>query len=214
MKKNEVLVAIGTPHRKREPGKQSPDGKLKECVYGREIASEVAAKLQALGYKCVIDYMPLDLPKQMQSQSAKLERQRELAMRVNFVNELCRQNGAKNVLYVSIHVDASGNDGKWHEPNGWSVRVGTKASARSKQLADCLFDAAKSYGLKMRQPTAKQKYWPQDLYVLNNTNCPAVLTENLFQDNINDVALLLSDEGRHIIERIHVEGIIKYIESL
>ena len=77
MKKNEVLVAIGTPHRKREPGKQSPDRKLKECVYGREIASEVAAKLQAMGYKCVIDYMPLDLPKQMQSQSAKLERQRE-----------------------------------------------------------------------------------------------------------------------------------------
>lgn len=214
MKKNEVLVAIGTPHRKREPGKQSPDGKLKECVYGREIASEVAAKLQAMGYKCVIDYMPLDLPKQMQSQSAELERQRELAMRVNFVNELCRQNGAKNVIYVSIHVDASGKDGKWHEPNGWSVRVGTKASAKSKLLADCLFDAAKSYGLKMLQPTAKQKYWPQELYVLNNTNCPAVLTENLFQDNINDVALLLSDEGRHIIERIHVEGIIKYIESL
>ena len=81
-------------------------------------------------------------------------------------------------------------------------------------LADCLFDAAQSHGLKMRRPTPKQKYWPQDLFVLNNTNCPAVLTENLFQDNVNDVGLLLSDEGRHIIERIHVEGIIKYIESL
>lgn len=214
MRKDDIVVALGTCHRKREPGKQSPDGRLKECVYGREIASEVAVKLQAMGYKCVIDFMPLDLPKQMQSPSAKQERLNELAMRVNFVNELCRQNGAKNVIYVSIHVDASGSDGKWHEPNGWSVRVGTKASARSKQLADCLFDAAKSYGLKMRQPTAKQKYWPQELYVLNNTNCPAVLTENLFQDNINDVALLLSDEGRHIIERIHVEGIIRYIESL
>lgn len=214
MENNGVVIAIGTPHRMREPGKQSPDGSLRECVYGREIASEVAAKLQAMGYKCLIDYMPLDLPRQMQSQSPKQERQRELAMRVNFINELCRQNGRQNVIYVSIHVDASGNDGKWHEPNGWSVRVGTKASAKSKLLADCLFDAAKSYGLKMRQPTAKQKYWPQELYVLNNTNCPAVLTENLFQDNINDVALLLSDEGRHIIERIHVEGIIKYIESL
>lgn len=214
MRKNSTIIVLGTPHRKREPGKQSPDGRLKEYVYGREIAPNVAIELQAMGYKCLIDYMPFDLPKQMQSQSYKQERQRELAMRVNFVNELCRQNGSKNVLYVSIHVDASGDDGKWHDPNGWSVRVGTIASRESKMLADCLFEAAQNHGLKMRRPTPKQKYWPQELYVLNNTNCPAVLTENLFQDNRRDVDFLLSDEGRHTIERLHVEGIIKYIETL
>ena len=65
MRKDSVIVALGTPHRKREPGKQSPDGRLKECVYGREIASEVASKLQAMGYKCLIDYMPHDLPRQI-----------------------------------------------------------------------------------------------------------------------------------------------------
>ena len=215
MKKNEIVIAIGTPHRLREPGKQSPDGSLKECVYGREIASEVAAKLQAMGYKCVIDYMALDLPKQMQSPMADQERQRELAMRVNFVNELCRQNGKQNVIYVSIHVDASPPvDNKWHQANGWSVRVGTKASAKSKLLANYLYDAAEAHGLEMRRPSREQKYWPQALYVLNRTDCPAVLTENLFQNNREDVEFLLSDEGRHAIERIHVEGIIKYIESL
>ena len=55
MRKDSIVIALGTPHRKREPGKQSPDGRLKECVYGREIASEVALKLQAMGYKCLID---------------------------------------------------------------------------------------------------------------------------------------------------------------
>ena len=50
--------------------------------------------------------------------------------------------------------------------------------------------------------------------MLKHTLCSAVLTENLFQDNRNDVDYLLSDEGRHAIERLHVEGIIKYIESL
>lgn len=79
MRKDSIVIALGTPHRKREPGKQSPDGRLKECVYGREIASGVAVTLQKQGYKCLIDYMPLDLPKQMQSQSARQERQRELA---------------------------------------------------------------------------------------------------------------------------------------
>ena len=49
------------------------------------------------------------------------------------------------------------------------------------------------------------------LYVLKNTNCPAVLTENFFQDNKKDVDYMLSDEGFHAIVRLHVEGILNYI---
>ena len=214
MRRNEILAVIGTCHRRREPGKQSPDGRLKECAYGRDIAKRVAAGLQALGYKSIIDYLPLDLPRTMQAPNAGLERQRELAMRVNFVNEVCRQEGSQNVIYVSIHVNAAGSDGQWRNARGWSAFVSDKASARSKLLASCLFDAAEDQGLKMRRPLPTQKFWEQSLYVLDHTLCPAVLTENLFQDNLDDVNFLLSSEGRKAIERLHVEGIIKYIESL
>lgn len=214
MNKKDVVIILGTAHRKREAGKNSPDGRLREYAYSRETISEVKVKLESMGYKVLVDMEESDLPKSMQSVIAKQERQNELAMRVNFVNEVCRQYKGCQVLYVSVHVNASGSDGQWHDANGWQVCVSIKASERSKRLADCLFDAAKSHELKMRQPTARQKYWEQNLYVLNNTACPAVLTENLFQDNIDDVDLLLSDEGRHIIERLHVEGIIRYIESL
>jgi len=211
MSKQDFIVVLGTAHRKREPGKESPDKRLKECVYSREICRAVAAKLRASGCKVEIDYEPLDLPKTMQSSIVKQERRNELAMRVNFVNEVCKQKGAKNVLYVSIHVDASGDDGQWHYPNGWSVRVSTNASENSKKLANCLFDAAKQKGLKMRQPMTTQKYWPQNLFVLNNTACPAVLTENLFQDNKADVDYLLSDIGREAIVNLHVDGILRYM---
>ena len=115
MDKNTTIIVLGTAHRMREPGKCSPDGRVKECVYSREIVSEIATKLKAMGYKVEIDFMDLDLPKTMQSPSVTLERNRELGMRVNYVNELCRQNGAKNVLYVSIHLNAAGADGKWHD---------------------------------------------------------------------------------------------------
>ena len=214
MKKETAIIVLGTAHRMREPGKQSPDGRLKEAVYSREICSEVAAILKGYGYKVEIDYEPLDLPKTMQSSSATLERSRELGMRVNIINELCRQNGKDNVLYVNIHVNAAGADGKWHDARGWQVQVSTKASNNSKILAECLFDAANSKDIKTRKPSALQKYWPQSLYVLNNTNCPAVLTENMFQDNKADVDYLLSDLGRHQIARLHVEGIINYITQL
>lgn len=209
-----TLIILGTAHRLREPGKQSPDGRLKECVWSRQICKEIATKLRSYGYKVEIDYEPLDLDKSMQSPVVATERNRELAMRVNYVNELCRQNGAKNVVYVSIHINGSGNDNKWHDANGWQVCVSTKASAASKLLANCLFERAKKGGLRCRKPQEFQNYWPQSLYVLNNTNCPAVLTENLFQDNKKDVDYLLSGAGIHTIVRLHVEGIIDYINHI
>lgn len=214
MNKKDILVVLGTAHRRREFGKQAPDGSLKEYAYSREICKEVAEKLRAEGYKVEIDFEPIDLPKSMQSSNSTTERNRELAMRVNFVNELCRQNGSKNVIYVSIHINAAGIGTQWMKANGWQVCVSTQASQKSKTLAECLYDAAEKQGLKMRKPASTQKYWPQSLYVLNKTNCPAVLTENLFQDNKQDVEYLLSEEGRQTIVNLHVEGIKKYIESI
>lgn len=208
------MVAFGTAHRLREPGKMSPDKELREAIYSRELVADLKPKLEAYGLKVEVDYTANDLPKDMQTPSAKLERSRELALRVNRVKEICRDNPGKLVIYVSLHLDASGSDGQWHSANGWSVRVSPKASQKSKILAGCLYDAAKASGLRVRQPTAKQKYWEQSLYVLNETPCPAVLTENLFMDNVDDKTLLMSDAGRHIIERVHIEGILKFIDSL
>lgn len=216
MSKQDCIIILGTAHRMREPGKQSPDRRLKECVYSREICTEIAATLRGYGCKVEIDYEPLDLPKTMQSSSVKQERNNELAMRVNFVNEKCRQKGTKNVLYVSIHVNAAGSDDKWHTGTGWEALT-TPGKTKSDILASCLYEAAKKNlkGIKIREDyTDGDPDKEAHLYVLKETNCPAVLTENLFQDNKNDVDYLLSDTGKHAIIRTHVEGILKYIETM
>lgn len=207
------FVIIGTAHRSTEPGKCSPDGRLKECVYSREIALKVCAELNKMGIRAIVDYEPLELPKQMRNTDVQKERNNELKMRVDVVNYYCEQFGAKNVVYVSIHNNASSADGEWHKAEGWQVHVSTRASMSSKRMADCLFDAALKQGMKTRQRMPSQKYWPQDLYVLNHTKCPAVLTENLFQDNKEDVAFLLSDEGKEKIVRLHVNGIVDYLDD-
>lgn len=209
-----MVIVLGTAHRMREPGKRSPDGRLRECVYSREIVAGVKDKLKEYGYRVVVDYEPLDLPESMQRPSSKAERNLELSMRVNKVNDVCRQYGAKNVLYVSIHNNAAGSDGQWHSANGWCVLVSKNSSFNSKLLAECLFDSAKVRGIKTRMPMHNQKYWFQNVYVLTKTLCPAVLTENLFQDNKEDVDYLLSDEGKRDIIRLHVDGIVNYIERL
>ena len=52
MRQHGTTIILGTAHRLREPGKQSCDGRLVECIYSREIVREVAAKLQGMGYPC------------------------------------------------------------------------------------------------------------------------------------------------------------------
>ena len=48
-------------------------------------------------------------------------------------------------------------------------------------------------------------------YNLRHTLCPAVLTENLFMDNANDVDFLQSHSGKEAITMLHVEGIREYL---
>ena len=42
-------------------------------------------------------------------------------------------------------------------------------------------------------------------YILKHTRCAAVLTENFFQDNKQNVDFLLSNEGRESIVQLHVD---------
>lgn len=232
------VVVLGTAHEEGTPGKCSPDGKFREQLYSRSVIPEIKAKLEALGYTVFIDYLPsAPLPEWKRARIAggwKGEQNAELAYRVNFVNSICRKYGTGNVVYVSIHNDAAGGDGKWHDAGGWSAWT-TRGNTKADKLAECLCSAAERnlaeyakmmeegkktgvYGKKQRpfrfDYSDGDKDSEANYYVLAKTNCPAVLTENLFQDSKADVQFLLSDEGRHAIERLHVEGIANYFESL
>ena len=181
-------------------GKRSPDGRLREYKYAREIAAEVVKRLKTMDYNA--------------QQLVTEENDISLGTRCKRVNDICKHFGASNVLVVSVHCNAAGADGKWHDARGWQACVSLNASAKSKQLASYLFDAAQAQELKMRSPKPGQKWWAQNLAICRDTNCPAVLTENLFQDNLSDVEFLLSDKGREAIVNLHVNGIINYIKSV
>ena len=217
MNKKDYMIIIGTAHTGATAGKRSPDGRLREAVYSREVAEDVEAILLSYGYNAVIDYRALEPNAQMQGKTQKELQSKELVWRVNFVNTLCKKFGASKCLYVSIHVDASGC-GDWMQARGWTVYT-SKGKTKADNLATFLYDAAKKY-IPQDHKNALRSDWSDGdpdkeygYYVLTKTKCPAVLTENLFQDNKEDVDFLLSDEGRHAISRIHVEGIIGYLNS-
>ncbi len=226
----EIMIIFGTPHLFTTPGKGSPDGSIREAVYCRELIKSMVPKLQSYGYKVTVDYEDGYLPKHLMTTDWKLEQQRELSLRCKVVNDLCRQY---DCIYVSVHLNAAGADGKWHGAGGWSAYT-SPGHTKADDLAECLYDAAitnlREYvdivniGKLRGEYTEKQtpirtdmsdgdRDYESNLYVLKHTNCPAMLTENLFQDNRSDVKYLLSDEGRHAIERLHIEGILKYLQG-
>ena len=199
-----ITIIIGTAHQKSILGKGSPDGKFREYKYSREVAKAVSSILQSMGYRVIIDIEDDDLG---------LSQSRELSLRCKIVNELVKQY--TDCIYVSIHVNAAASDGKWHNGTGWEVYT-SKGKTESDKLATCLYNAAKYNAENKKMRTDYSDGDPDKeahLYVLKHTNCPAVLTENFFQDNQKDVEYLTSDEGFHAIVRLHVEGILNYIKD-
>ena len=198
-----MKILIDNGHGVNTPGKRSPDGRLREYRYCRDIAAALCTKLLAAGYDAeLIVQEETDVPLNSGKDS-----------RVNRVNKVCKMLGASNCLLVSIHCNAAGSGGQWLEARGWSVFVAQNASANSKRLAECLADAAALQGLKIRKPLPTQKYWVKSLAMCRDTNCPAVLTENLFQDNRQDVEYLLSPAGKAAIVQLHYAGIVNYLST-
>lgn len=181
-------------------GKLSPDGRLKEYYYCREIAQRVSRQLTLRGIDTI-----LLVPEKTDTL---------LRERVRKVNGWARKLGAANVVLVSIHNNAADADGKWHSARGFSVFLSKNASEKSKRLARIFTDNATAMGLMGNRAVPKEKYWVQSLAMTRDTACPAVLTENLFQDNREDVDFLLSEEGKQAITKLHVDSIIQYIKSL
>lgn len=200
LKKIKVIIDNGHGDPPLTGGKHSPDGRLKEYHYCREIAQRVSRQLTLRG----IDTIML-VPEKTDT---------PLRERVRKVNGWARKLGAANVVLVSIHNNAAGADGKWHSARGFSVFLSKNASEKSKRLARIFTDNATAMGLMGNRAVPKEKYWVQSLAMTRDTACPAVLTENLFQDNREDVDFLLSEEGKQAITRLHVDSIIQYIKSL
>ena len=56
--------------------------------------------------------------------------------------------------------------------------------------------------------------WEENFYILRHTHCPAVLIENFFMDNKQDLAYLLSQEGRREIIETIIDGIERCVLTL
>ena len=201
----QIKIILGTAHLSSTSGKRSPDGKFREYAYSRKVCKAVQEELLSRGVDCVIDYEDDDMPGLSSSQ--------ELVKRVQIVNEMAKKT---DCLYVSIHVNASAKNG-WDKATGFSIYT-SPGETKSDTLATDIFDEAtkllKPAGKSLRKDTSDgDPDFEENFYVLRKTICPAVLTENFFQNSKGVVEFLESEEGFEVIVSYHVNGILKYLNK-
>lgn len=194
-----MKILIDNGHGIETPGKRSPDGSFREYAWTREVAQMICDILQAEGYDAQL-LVPetCDVP---------------LAERCRRANLFPKAD----TILVSIHNDAAGNGSRWMKARGWSIFT-TKGITEADRLAECIWWRAKEAfcePLKVRSySTAEMGHdFEENYWILLHSWCPAVLIENFFQDNHDDVAYLVTDQAKAACAEVAVLGIEDYIKT-
>lgn len=190
------MVILDPGHGHNTRGKSSPvwvDGlQLHEWEFNRDVVRRIQRDLSQLGEKSVI----------------LVEEAFDIYLRVRAerANKIAGQFPGS--FLVSIHGNAGGGE-------GWEVWT-SPGETESDKLATMLFESAKYYlqGFKMRKDLSDGDPDKEARFtILAKTKCPAVLTENLFYDNEKECRFMMSDYGKELIAKLHVDGIIEYLKS-
>ena len=188
-----MLILLDNGHGQETPGKRSPvwpDGsQLFEYEFNRDIVKRISKKLDELNIENYIVVPELaDI---------------SLKTRCARINEIFIDR--PDAILISIHANAGGG-------TGWEAYT-SKGDTKSDKYASILYNEANEYfkGWKIRTDYSdNDPDKEENFYILKNTNCPAILTENFFMDNQKDCEYLLTNAGRDTIANMHVAAILKF----
>lgn len=205
MELDKLCVILDAGHSKQTPGKKSPDGRIEEWKWNREVRDMVIEELNQLYIESYDDHV--------EDVTLNGSENADLKVRVERANKKIAENTKKSV-YVSIHVNAAGNGSEWMSARGWSAWT-TKGQNNSDKLASAIYECAKRefiiWDQRVREDLSDgDPDYESNFYVIKNANCPAVLIENFFMDNKDDVDWLVSEECKRACARVIVMGILKY----
>lgn len=173
-------IILDPAHGHNVKGKRSPDGKLLEYQYSRMFIAKLTEKLQDVG---VFVKQPV---------TEEFE--------IGLTNRVKRYNRIDDAIVISIHLNAAGNGSKWMEARGFEVYT-TDGETKSDILATVLFEAVKQAfpEMKMRSgyndPNEKTKDPDREAnFTVLMSKHPSILVELAFQDNKEDVEMILDPD--------------------
>lgn len=113
-----------------------------------------------------------------------------LRQRVAYCNAVHAKT--KDCVVISIHANAAGKSGQWHDARGTVAFHSPTGSLKSKALAHALVDKIAEFCSPLTSRGVKARRFA----MVTKTKCPAVLLECGFMDNLKDVTYLASFNGQ------------------
>lgn len=196
-----LLVLIDPGHGVDTKGKRSPDERLFEWKWAREFALMLDKRLKELG---IASHIIVTEDKDVTLKNR--------CVRANTVARNFKAFGY-DALYVSIHINAAGSDGQWHDARGCTTWIYTNGSSKSKKIGQIYASVSQEMKLTGNRWIPPTGYFTANYYVLKNTDMPAILLEHCFQDNKEDVDYLLSDKGKLDLLKWSEKSILQYMEA-
>lgn len=200
MSKQKILFLLDNGHAPDTRGKRSPvlpnGGRLLEWAFARDIVDRICKKLEGLNiaYHRVTPRTEADLGPTARARLA------------NHTHDALSLWGMSTSVLISVHGNAHRNE--FTDANGVTV-LHYPTSRTSKRLAQSLQNKLVSAsGLRDRGIRGRT-----DLSLLKKTKMPAILSECGFYSNRNEVALMLSHEGRDMFANAHVQFIAETEEA-
>ena len=193
------FILLDNGHGFDTPGKRSPDGNFKEYSWCRKFVQLLKYELEEWGYN-VIRVVPE-------------ENDISLSTRISRINKLCDTYGVSNCIVISIHNNAAGNGDKWYNATGFEAYT-SPGKTKSDKLAEFICQEIELEGITLRKDVSDGDLDKEEYFgILTKTYCPAVLTENMFMDSVEDVKYLNSLDGLFTLLKAHVAGIRRYFED-
>lgn len=177
-------------------GKRSPKwdkGVYYEGVGNRDFVKRILKELRYLQIECLNPYdTEIDVP---------------LRERVAIINALFKYN--KRIRFISVHSNAGGG-------TGFSIYT-SRGRTKSDQMATMYYEEITKIfpNIRFRSDfhSDGDADKERDFYMLSKTNCPAILSENLFMDHKGDYEKLFDPNVRYGIVLAHVNTILR-VEGL
>lgn len=194
--KKSIIIILDPAHGADVKGKCSPDGRHREFAWSRERVKSLRAILTNLGYEVYV--------------TTESENEPGLSKRRNLATQV--RKGEKKLL-LSLHNNAAGDGGKWMTARGVEVYT-TPGVTKADICADFILGQFKKDFPEIKMRYNRDAYLERDkeakFTVLMGADYMGVLIEWLFQDNKDDVELLLDSEMNGKFE----SSIVGAIESI